>query len=196
MDQPAPAPSPDPRSAFLDEKAFNARTVLIFGPITDASAGETVRRLIALDADSHAPIDVLVSSPGGHLESGDAIHDVVRFIEAPVRMIGTGWVGSAATHVYLSVPRERRLCLPYTRLLIHQPSGGAGGPASDIAIQAREIGKARERVARAIADATGQTFERVLDDIDRDYWMSADEAIAYGLVSRVVVRRRDLPAPA
>jgi hypothetical protein len=94
-----------------------------------------------------APIDMLVSSPGGHLESGDAIHDIIRFIGAPVNMIGTGWVGSAATHLYLSVPRERRFCTPNTRFLIHQPSGGAGGPASDIAIHAQEIIKARERIA-------------------------------------------------
>ena len=137
------SPSSEPRSSsYLEEKAFKSRTLLIFGAITDASARDVTRRLIALDADSDAPIDILVSSPGGHLESGDAIHDIVRFIAAPVRMIGTGWVGSAATHLYLAVPRERRFCLPNTRFLIHQPSGGAGGPASDIAIHAQEILKA------------------------------------------------------
>ena len=188
-----PSPPPEPLNAFLDQKTFDARTVLIFGAISDATAGETIRRLIALDADSHAPIDVLVSSPGGHIESGDAIHDVIRFIDAPVNMIGTGWVGSAATHLYLSVPRERRFCLPFTRFLIHQPSGGMGGPAADIAIQARELVKARERIARVIAEATGQPLERVLDDVDRDCWMSADEAVDYGLVSKVIVKRRALP---
>ena len=186
MDTP---PTPEPRSAYIDEKTFNARTVLIFGAISDTSAGETIRRLIALDADSRAPIDVLVSSPGGHIESGDAIHDVIRFIDAPVNMIGTGWVGSAATHLYLAVPRERRYCLPFTRFLIHQPSGGMGGPASDIAIQARELVRARERIARVIAEATGQPLERVLADVDRDCWMSADEAVDYGLVSKVIVKR-------
>lgn len=189
---PAPSPS-DHRHGFLDEKTFRSRTVLIFGAISDVTAGETVRTLIALDAESHAPIDVLVSSPGGHVESGDTIHDVVRYIEAPVNMIGTGWVGSAATHLYLSVPREHRFCLPMTRFLIHQPSGGAGGRASDIAIQAREIVKARERIAQVIARETGQPLARVLEDIDRDYWMSADEAIAYGLVSRTIERRTELP---
>lgn len=133
-----------------------------------------------------------MSSPGGHLESGDAIHDVVRFIEAPVHMIGTGWVGSAATHLYLAVPRERRVCLPQTRFLIHQPSGGAGGPASDISIQAREILKARERIARMIARETGQDLATVLADIERDRWMSVEEAIGYGLVSRIVERRTDV----
>ena len=103
----APATA-EPRNSFLEEKAFKSRTVMLFGAISDSSASEVARRLIALDADSSAPIDMLVSSPGGHLESGDAIHDILRFISAPVNMIGTGWVGSAATHLYLAVPRERR----------------------------------------------------------------------------------------
>jgi ATP-dependent Clp protease, protease subunit len=189
----APAPSTaEPRNAFLEEKAFKSRTVLLFGEITDRSASDIARRLIALDADSAEPIDLLVSSPGGHLESGDAIHDIIRFIAAPVNMIGTGWVGSAATHLYLSVPRERRYCLPNTRFLIHQPSGGAGGPASDIAIHAQEIIKARERVARNIARETGRSMESVQQDIERDRWMSAEEAIEYGLVGRIIERKRDL----
>jgi ATP-dependent Clp protease protease subunit len=183
---------PELRSTFLEEKAFRSRTVLVFGPITDASAADTARRLIALDAESSAPIHLLLSSPGGHLESGDAIHDIVRFIGAPVQMIGTGWVGSAATHLYLAVPRERRFCLPHTRFLIHQPSGGAGGPATDIAIQAREIVKARERIARVIARETGRPLAQVLADIERDRWMSAEEAIEYGLVQRVIERRSEL----
>lgn len=190
-DTPAPAPGSQ-NSAFLEEKAFRARTVLVFGTITDIVAAETVRRLLALDAESSAPIDMIVSSPGGHLESGDAIHDVVRFIDSPVNMIGTGWVGSAATHLYLSAPLERRVCLPQTRFLIHQPSGGAGGRASDMALQAREIIKARERIAAVIARQTGQPLERVREDIERDLWMPATEAINYGLVSRIIERRQEL----
>ena len=190
-DAPAAATA-EPRNAFLEEKAFKSRTVLIFGAITDSSAGDVARRLIALDADSPAPIDMLVSSPGGHLESGDAIHDIIRFISAPVNMIGTGWVGSAATHLYLAVPRERRFCLPNTRFLIHQPSGGAGGPASDIAIHAQEIIKARERVARIISRETGRPLDSVQADIERDRWMSAEEAIDYGLVGRIIEHKNDL----
>lgn len=182
----------DMRNAFLEEKAFRSRTVLVFGAITDSTAAETVRRLLALDAESSEPIQLLVSSPGGHLESGDAIHDVVRFISAPVNMIGTGWVGSAATHLYLAAPRQRRFCLPQTRFLIHQPSGGAGGPATDISIQAQEILKARERIARTIARETGQPLETVMIDIERDRWLSAEQAVVYGLVSRIVERRSDL----
>ena len=191
---PQPAPALEARSSFLEEKAFASRTVLVFGAINDSSAADTVRRLIALDAASHAPIDMLVSSPGGHLESGDTVHDVVRFISAPVRMIGTGWVGSAATHLFLAVPKTRRFCLPNTRFLIHQPSGGAGGQATDIAIAAREIVKARERIARVISRETGHPLAEVLIDIERDRWLSAEEAVEYGLVSRVVENRTALPA--
>ena len=195
MESPAPAAAnAEARSSFLEEKAFKSRTVLVFGGINDQSAADTVRRLIALDAASPSePIDMLVSSPGGHLESGDTVHDVIRFISAPVRMIGTGWVGSAATHLFLAVPKERRFCLPQTRFLIHQPSGGAGGQATDIAIMAREIIKARERIAKVIARETGQSLEKVLVDIERDNWMGPEEAIEYGLISRIIENRRDLP---
>jgi ATP-dependent Clp protease, protease subunit len=192
METNAPPVQSDSRSAFLEEKAFKSRTVLIFGTITDATAAEAASRLIALDADSNEPIDVIVSSPGGHLESGDTIHDLMRFIRAPVRMIGSGWVGSAATHVYLAAPRERRFCLPNTRFLIHQPSGGIGGPASDIAIQAQELVRARQRIAELIARETGQPLEKVLNDIERDHWLSAHEAIDYGLVGSMVRSRTEL----
>jgi ATP-dependent Clp protease, protease subunit len=187
----APATA-EPRNSFLEEKAFKSRTVLLFGAISDATASEITRRLIALDADSAAPIDMIVSSPGGHLESGDAIHDILKFITAPVNMIGTGWVGSAATHLYLGVPRERRFCTPNTRFLIHQPSGGAGGQATDIAIHAQEIIKARERIARTISRETGKPLDTVLQDIERDRWLSAEEAIEYGLVGRIVQHKTEL----
>ncbi|MDB5820609.1 MAG: Clp protease [Rhizobacter sp.] len=191
-DAPTPSSATEPRTSYLEEKAFKARTLLIFGTVTDVTAADVTRRLIALDAESSDPIDVIVSSPGGHLESGDAIQDIVRFVSAPVRMIGTGWVGSAATHLYLSVPRERRYCTPNTRFLIHQPSGGAGGQASDIAIQAKEIIKARERIAKEIARETGKSLEVVLMDIERDRWLSAEEAVEYGLVSRIIDKKTDI----
>jgi len=182
----------DPRSAFLEEKAFRSRTVFLFGTITDSTAAETARRLVALASDSTHPIDMIVSSPGGHLESGESIHDLIKFIDVPVNMIGTGWVGSAATHVYLAAPKERRVCLPNTRFLIHQPSGGAGGQATDIAIQAQEIIKARQRIAHEIARETGKPIDVVLADIERDRWLSAAEAVEYGLVSRIIQRKTEL----
>ena len=180
------------RSPFLEEKAFKSRTVLIFGTINDKLAADVSKRLIALAADSSAPITILVSSPGGHVESGDVIHDIIKFIDVPVNMIGSGWVGSAAVSIFLSVPKERRVCLPNTRFLIHQPSGGCGGQATDIAIQAREIVKVRERIAALIARESGQTLERVVNDIDRDYWMTAAEALEYGLISSTIVKQSEL----
>jgi ATP-dependent Clp protease, protease subunit len=177
---------------FLEQKVFDSRYVFLVGGINDKVAKDAARRLIALADQSDAPINVLVSSPGGHVESGDVIHDVVKFIGVPVNMIGSGWVASAGTHLFLAVPKERRFCLKNTRFLIHQPSGGMGGQASDIAIQAKEIIRMRERIARVIAEETGQPLEKVLKDIDRDYWMTAEEAIDYGLVSRVIKSRKEL----
>jgi ATP-dependent Clp protease protease subunit len=179
--------------SFLEQKVFQSRFIVIAGEINSRLANSVITRLIALSSDSEAPINLLISSPGGHVESGDAIHDVVRFIRAPVNMIGTGWVASAATHIYLAVPKERRFATENTRFLIHQPSGGGGGTAADIAIQAREIVKMRERIAAVIAKETGQPIERVREDIDRDYWMSAPEAIDYGIVGRIIVRQSELP---
>src|SRR3954466_7140161 len=173
-------------STMAESLAFKSRFVLLFGEIDHATARVACERLIALAQDSEAPITVLISSPGGHVESGDAIHDLIRFVRAPVSTVGTGWVASAGTHVFLAAPRERRVCLPNTRFMIHQPAGGAGGPATDIAIQAKEILRTRERIARVISRETGKPFEKVTADMERDFWMSAEEAIAYGIVSRVV----------
>jgi len=182
-----------PRPGALEEQlAFKSRYVMVFGEIDDKMAHATCRRLLALAADSDAPITLLISSPGGHVESGDAIHDMIRFIKAPVTTVGTGWVASAGAHIYLAPPKERRLCLPNTRFMIHQPAGGAGGQASDIAIQAREILKTRERIAAVIARQTGKALATVVNDMERDYWMSAEEAIAYGIVSRVIEKQSEL----
>lgn len=179
-------------ASFIDKKTFESRYVLIYGQITQTMAKDVTQRLLALASQSTEPINVLVCSAGGHVESGDTIHDLIRFIDVPVNMIGTGWVASAGTHIYIAAPKERRFCLPNTRFLIHQPSGGAGGPASDIAIQAREIIRMRERLARVIAQETGNTVEKVLEDIDRDYWMDTRQAIAYGLVGKVIQSRSEL----
>jgi ATP-dependent Clp protease protease subunit len=175
-----------------DALSFKARFVLVFGEINHSLARTTCERLIALAQQSDAPVSVLISSPGGHVESGDAIHDIIRFINAPVTTIGTGWVASAGTHIFLAAPKERRVCLPNTRFMIHQPGGGAGGPATDIAIQAKEILRTRERIARVIARQTGKDYERVLADMERDFWLNAQEAIAYGIVSRVVESHQDI----
>jgi ATP-dependent Clp protease, protease subunit len=184
--------TPERIEAIAERLAFKSRFVMLFGEISHAVARAACTRLIALAEDSGAPITMLISSPGGHVESGDAIHDVIRFVRAPVTTVGTGWVASAGTHVFLAAPKERRLCLPNTRFMIHQPGGGMGGPATDIAIQAKEILRTRERIAKVIARETGQPFDKVLADMERDFWLSAEEAIKYGLVSKIIETSREL----
>ena len=178
--------------SITDQLSFKSRFVFVFGDVNHQMARTTCERLIALAQHSDAPIRVLISSPGGHAESGDAIHDTMRFISAPVTTIGTGWVASAGTHIFLAAEKERRLCLPNTRFMIHQPLGGAGGPATDIAIQAKEILRTRERIARTIAKQTGKSYEKVIADMERDFWMSPKEAIEYGVVSRVIESYKDI----
>jgi ATP-dependent Clp protease, protease subunit len=180
------------RGSLIESLSFKSRFVLVFGEVDDKMARQVCERLILLAQDSDAPIHMLVSSPGGHVESGDAIHDMIRFVRAPVTTIGSGWVASAGTHIFLAAPKERRVCLPNTRFMIHQPAGGAGGRATDIAIQAKEIIKTRERIAKVIARETGHKLEKVMADMERDYWMSPEEAVAYGIVSRVIERQKDL----
>ena len=177
----------------LESRLLKQRKVLIFGAINDKLARDVTGRLLALASEGDAPIDVYVNSPGGHVESGDTIHDMIRFVDAavPVRLIGTGWVASAGALIFLAGRKEHRLCLPNTRFLLHQPMGGVRGPATDIDIEAREIVKMRERINHMIADETGQPFERVVRDTDRNYWMNADEAIAYGLCTRVIRSAKD-----
>ena len=186
------AAKPDKGDRLEEQLSFESRFVLVFGEIDDKAAQATCRRLLALSEESEAPITMLISSPGGHVESGDAIHDMISFVRAPVTTVGTGWVASAGAHIFLAPPKDRRVCLPNTRFMIHQPAGGAGGQATDIAIQAREIIKTRERIARVVAKQTGKTYEAVLADMERDYWMSAQEAVAYGIVSRIIERQKDL----
>jgi ATP-dependent Clp protease protease subunit len=180
------------RDALTDQWSFKSRFVFIYGEINHATSRSVCERLIALAEESDAPIRILISSPGGHVESADAIHDMIRFVRAPVTTIGTGWVASAGTHIFLAAEKSRRVCLPNTRFMIHQPAGGAGGQVSDIEIQAKEILRTRERLAQIIARETGQPLERVRADIERDFWMSAEEAIQYGIVSRVVQRYSDV----
>ena len=180
-----PKPTPAPFSTVL-QNLFKSRTITIFGEINQKVAESTVAQLLALAVENDDPIRIFINSPGGHVESGDSIHDMIRFIKPEVKVIGTGWVASAGAHIYLAAKKENRLCLPNTRFLIHQPLGGAGGRATDIAIEAKEIIKMRRRINEVIARETGQPLERVEKDTDRNYWMSAEEAKEYGLVSRII----------
>ena len=173
-------------SSFMDEKLFKSRSISIFGQINERIARTVTEQLLALAAESDDPITIYISSPGGHVESGDVIYDMIKFIKPEVRVVGTGWVASAATNIYLAAKKENRYSLPNTRYLVHQPSGGSRGDATDIAIQMEEILKTKARINKIISEETGRPLEQVEKDTDRDYWMSVDEAIDYGIVSKVV----------
>ncbi|MDX9997487.1 MAG: ATP-dependent Clp protease proteolytic subunit [Phenylobacterium sp.] len=165
---------------------FKGRTVLVFGEIDMRLAERVSAQLLALASESDADIKVFVNSPGGHVESGDTIHDMIRFCGPTVKVIGTGWVASAGAHIFLGATKENRFCLPNTRFLLHQPMGGVRGQASDIEIEAEEIVKMRERVNRMIARETGQPYEKVVKDTERNFWMNAEQAVEYGIVSKII----------
>lgn len=193
LDETEKPPAEGRNAPEVVEKAlFDARVVMLTGEVNDMVARRVTERLFALAAQNADPITFVISSPGGHVESGDMIHDAVKFVDAPVQMLGTGWVASAGALIYAAAPRERRFCLPNTRFLLHEPRGGVGGMASDVEIQAREILRMRERLNKIFAEATGQPIEKIKKDTDRDHWMQAEEAKAYGLVGRVVKSQSEL----
>jgi ATP-dependent Clp protease protease subunit len=181
-----------PLGKDIESNLFKSRSIFIYGTITQELAHRVCMQLVALAAASDDDIRIFVNSPGGHVESGDSIHDMVKFIKPKVWMIATGWAASAGSLIFVSVPKERRLCLPNTRFLLHQPSGGTRGMASDIEIQAREIIRMNERLNRIYAEATGQPVEKIAKDTDRDYWLSAEEAKDYGLVSRIIASQAEI----
>ncbi len=183
---PVAAPERYSVQEVIAQRLLDARTVVVSGEINQDLAGRVIAQLTALAALSSDPITLIINSQGGHVESGDTIHDYVRFIEPPVRMLGTGWVASAGALIYVAAPAERRFCLPNTRFLLHQPSGGVRGTTSDIAIEAEQILQMRDRVNRIFARETGQPVEKIERDTNRNFWLSAEEAVTYGLVGRIV----------
>lgn len=179
-------------NAFLEEALFKARTILLTGGIDFMQAKRVCERLLALSSESQEPILLVLSSPGGHVESGDMIHDMIKFVQAPVKILGTGWCASAGALIYSAAKKENRYALPNTRFLLHEPRGGVGGQATDVEIQAREIIKMRERLNKIFAAATGKSLEQIKKDTDRDFWMSAEEALEYGLVGKIVTSRNEI----
>jgi ATP-dependent Clp protease, protease subunit len=191
MDNDAPEQQPGMSGDFvsrIETELLRTRKVLIFGDINDRLARDICSRLLLLaDRDANAPIDIYIN--------GDTIHDMVRFIrnDVQINMIGTGWVASAGAHIFLAAAKDRRFCLPNTRFLLHQPAGGTRGMAADIEIEAREILRMRERLVRIISEETGQPIERINKDINRNHWLTADEAIEYGMVTSIIRDPRDIP---
>jgi ATP-dependent Clp protease protease subunit len=183
---------PEPQSAPVQKALFKSRTVLVFGEVDMKMAERVSAQLLALAAENNEDIKVVINSPGGHVEAGDTIHDMMRYVGPRVKAIGTGWVASAGAHIFLGANKDSRFCLPNTRFLLHQPLGGVRGQASDISIEAEEILKMRERLNRIIARETGQSLERVINDTERNFWMNAEQAIEYGLVTKIVPTACDL----
>lgn len=183
--------TPEQPISPVAQALFKSRTVLVFGEV-DMKMAERVTAQLLAHADSEGDIRLILNSPGGHVESGDTIHDMIRFLGPRVKILGTGWVASAGAHIYLGAPRENRYALPYTRFLLHQPLGGVRGQASDISIEAEEILRMRERLNREIAKETGQPYEKIVADTERNYWLSAEAARDYGLVGKIITRADEL----
>ena len=174
------------------DRLFQSRTLIISGEINQRLVSHVMGQLLAMAAAGDDPITIFINSQGGHVESGDTIHDVIRFIKPRVRMVGTGWVASAGALIYVAVPLADRYALPNTRFLLHQPAGGSSGKASDVEIEAREIIRMRERINKIFARETGQSIERIESDTHRNFWLMADQAIEYGLVGKIIQSESEL----
>ena len=186
--------SPPPEKEEKDERSsspveqmfFKTRSVVITGEINDKLAARVVTQLLALAEENDNPINIFISSPGGHVESGDMVHDMIKFIRPRVRTIGSGWVASAGALIFVGADKKDRYCLPNTRFLLHQPSGGIYGKVTDMSIQAEQIRQMRDRFHELFAKATGQTPEQIAKDTARDFWLTTDKALDYGLLGKVI----------
>ena len=182
------APVIDP----LAGRMLKTRTIIISGEINKELAEKTIRQLLLLEDMGTEPIRIFIDSPGGDADAGYAIFDMIRFVKPDVWTVGMGLVASAAAIIQLAAPRERRVGLPNSHYLIHQPLSGIRGVATDIEIHAKELEKLREKINRLIAAETGHPFEQVEKDTDRDYWMNSGEAVSYGIINRVITSRDEI----
>ncbi|MDE6774408.1 MAG: ATP-dependent Clp protease proteolytic subunit [Treponemataceae bacterium] len=184
-----------PQQDALAEKFLKTRQIILSGEISQENAEKTIKQLLLLEADGDKPIYIYIDSPGGSIDDGFGIFDMIRFVNAPVYTVGTGLIASMGALILLAVPKERRLGLPNSHYLIHQPliGGAYRGVATDLEIQAEEIAKSKAKIVEIIAAETGKSKEQVVQDTDRDFWLTADEAVEYGLISKVIARRADLP---
>lgn len=177
----------------FSEKFLKTRQIILTGEINKELADSIVRQLLILDAeDEKAPIYMYIDSPGGDVDAGFAIFDMIRFVNAPVYLIGMGLIASAATLVLLAVDKEFRIGLPNSRYLIHQPLGGMRGVATDIEIYAKDMEKIRAKLNKLIAEQTGTSLEQVTKDTERDFWLDSEEAVKYGLISKIITKKTDL----
>ena len=180
-------------SSVVVEKLLSSRSLIISGEINQELAEKVATQLLILQEMGDEPIKLFINSQGGHVEAGDTIHDMIKFIKPRVIIIGTGWVASAGITIYLAADKEDRYSLPNTRYMIHQPLGGFRGQATDINIEAKEIVRVRKRINNIISNATGQPLEKVEKDTDRNYWLNAEEAVDYGIVNKIITSYDELP---
>ena len=177
---------------YVEERLIKTRTLMIYGGINQAVAQDVTEKLIILSDESNEDITIYLNSQGGHVEAGDTIYDMIQHVTPRIRVVGTGWVASAGALIYSAPQKEYRFALPNTRFMLHQPSGGVGGTASDVKIEVEELIKMRKRLNQIFADQTGQSLERVTEDSDRNFWMSAQEAVDYGLAGSIVKSASEL----
>lgn len=177
---------------YVEERLMKTRTIMIYGGINQAVAQDVSEKLIILSEESNEDITIYLNSQGGHVEAGDTIYDMIQHVTPTIRVVGTGWVASAGALIYSAPKKECRFALPNTRFMLHQPSGGVGGTASDVKIEVEELIKMRKRLNQIFADQTGQSLERVTEDSDRNFWMSAQEAVDYGLAGSIVKSASEL----
>ncbi|CCG86419.1 ATP-dependent Clp protease proteolytic subunit [Erwinia piriflorinigrans] len=181
-------------SALAVNKLLQSRSIIISGEINQALAEKVTAQLLILQEMGDEPIKLFINSQGGHVEAGDTIHDMIKFVRPEVLVIGTGWVASAGITIFLAASKENRYTLPNTRFMIHQPLGGVRGKVSDIEIEAKELLRARARINQLISKATGQPLEKVEKDTDSNYWMSPEQAIDYGIATHVITQWNELKA--
>lgn len=180
-------------SNVVMEKLLKSRTIFISGEINQELAEKVATQLLILQEMGDDPIKIFINSQGGHVEAGDTIHDMIKFVKPKVIVIGTGWVASAGITIYLAADKENRYSLPNTRYMIHQPLGQCRGQATDLHIEALEIARVRERINKIISNATNQPLEKVKNDTDRNYWLNCEEAVEYGIVNKVISSYQEIP---
>lgn len=180
-------------SSVVMEKLLKSRTIFISGEINQELAEKVATQLLILQEMGDEPIKIFINSQGGHVEAGDTIHDIIKFVKPKVIVIGTGWVASAGITIYLAADKENRYSLPNTRYMIHQPLGQCRGQATDLHIEALEIARVRERINKIISTATNQPLEKVENDTDRNYWLNCEEAVEYGIVNKVISSYDEIP---
>lgn len=179
-------------SSVIQEKLLKSRTIMISGEINQELAQKITAQLLVLQELGDEPIKLFINSQGGHVEAGDTIHDMIKFVKPRVIIIGTGWVASAGITIYLAADKADRYSLPNTRYMIHQPLGGVRGQATNIEIEAEEILKVRDRINKLISDGTGQPLEKIVKDTDRNYWLNSSEAVDYGIVGKVISKYEEI----